>query len=401
MSKDYSPFTPGQPVPVEFFVGRKAEVESFVRRVRAAAQGRLQTVFLVGERGIGKSSLAAFVRALAEREDALLGMHAFLGGVTALEETVQRIFDRLLKESSERTWFGKIKRLFKDHIRQVGLFGVTVEFAASETDLKRLVRDFVPSLRRVISELTGEVNALLLILDDINGLATNEQFANWLKSVVDEIATSGQRFPLCLVLVGLEERRESLVRLQPSLARVFHIIEVKTWSDEETREFFQKAFTRVNVRVEDAALDILCQFTGGLPMMAHEIGDATFHLNADDCIDADDALRGVFAAADIVGRKYLEPQVFQAIRSARYRDILRKIAQKPFDVSFTARELRPLLNSEEQKVFHNFLQRMKKLGVVEPDLERGRGAYRFTNRLHYLYFWLEAERVKKTRKTRR
>ncbi|GIX01411.1 MAG: hypothetical protein KatS3mg112_0348 [Thermogutta sp.] len=401
MSKDYSPFTPGQPVPIEFFVGRKAEVEDFVRRVRAAAQGRLQTVFLVGERGIGKSSLAAFVRALAEREHALLGMHAFLGGVTALEETVQRIFDRLLKESSERTWFGKIKRLFKDHIRQVGLFGVTVEFAASETDLQRLVRDFVPSLGRVINELTGEVNALLLILDDINGLATNEHFANWLKSVVDEIATSGQRFPLCLVLVGLEERRESLVRLQPSLARVFHIIEVKTWSDEETREFFQKAFTRVNVRVEDAALDILCQFTGGLPMMAHEIGDATFHLNDDDSIDADDALRGVFAAADIVGRKYLEPQVFQAIRSARYRDILRKIAQKPFDISFTARELRPLLNCEEQKVFHNFLQRMKKLGVVEPDLERGRGAYRFTNRLHYLYFWLEAERVKKTRKTRR
>ncbi|MBC7078662.1 MAG: ATP-binding protein, partial [Synergistales bacterium] len=188
MSKDYSPFTPGQPVPIEFFVGRKAEVEDFVRRVRAAAQGRLQTVFLVGERGIGKSSLAAFVRALAEREHALLGMHAFLGGVTALEETVQRIFDRLLKESSERTWFGKIKRLFKDHIRQVGLFGVTVEFAASETDLKRLVRDFVPSLGRVINELTGEVNALLLILDDINGLATNEHFANWLKSVVDEIA---------------------------------------------------------------------------------------------------------------------------------------------------------------------------------------------------------------------
>ena len=40
---------------------------------------------------------------------------------------------------------------------------------------------------------------------------------------------------------------------------------------------------------------------------------------------------------------------------------------------------------------------MKELGVLEPDPERGRGAYRFKNHLHYLYFWLEAERAKKAR----
>lgn len=34
---------------------------------------------------------------------------------------------------------------------------------------------------------------------------------------------------------------------------------------------------------------------------------------------------------------------------------------------------------------------MVKLGVIEKDAERGPGAYRFINRLHYLYFWLETK----------
>ena len=102
--------------------------------------------------------------------------------------------------------------------------------------------------------------------------------------------------------------------------------EIQTWSTDETQEFFQKAFSQVEVSVEPEALSLLSRFAGGLPVLAHEIGDATFKVDKDDKIDKKDALNGGIAAADIVGRKHLEPQVFQAIRSVRYRSILRKIA---------------------------------------------------------------------------
>lgn len=398
MPKDYSPFTPGQPVPLEFFVGRSAEVNKVITSVKASTADRLQVLFITGERGIGKSSLAAFVRFIAERDHHVLGLHIFLGGVSSLEEMVRRVFDRLLKESTGSTWYQKIQDFFGNHIRQVGLFGVSVEFGASEQDLHRLVHDFAPALRNLVDRLKEDKKAIFLVLDDINGLATSAAFANWLKSLVDEIATSSKPLPLCLVLVGLEERRQSLISLQPSLARVFDVIDIKIWSHEETEDFFSKAFSRVNTPVDKKALSVLCQFTGGLPVMAHEIGNATFQLDEDNRIDEKDALRGVYAAAEIVGRKHLEPQVFQAIRSTRYRAILRKIAQKPFEIAFTSSDLRPLLNQEEAKVFYNFLSRMKKLGVLQADRERGRGAYRFVNRLHYLYFCLEAERAKKTEK---
>ena len=57
MPKDYSPFTPGRPVPAQQFVGRATEVERLRRAAAAAvATGRVQVAFLEGERGIGKSS---------------------------------------------------------------------------------------------------------------------------------------------------------------------------------------------------------------------------------------------------------------------------------------------------------------------------------------------------------
>ncbi|MFH1574426.1 MAG: hypothetical protein ABIG68_10605 [Acidobacteriota bacterium] len=50
MTKERSPFTPGRPVPVEFFVGRLPEIDRMVRSVRQVAQGKQENLFLGGER---------------------------------------------------------------------------------------------------------------------------------------------------------------------------------------------------------------------------------------------------------------------------------------------------------------------------------------------------------------
>ncbi len=396
MPKDYSPFTPGLPVSVEFFVGRLAEVTKLSEKVRAAISGRLQVVFLTGERGIGKSSLASFARFISERDHQILGIHTFLGGVSSLEEMVRRVFDRLLKDSVGKSWHSRVREFFGNHIREVGLFGVTLEFGAPPPDLGRMVDDFAPALRNLVARLQDEKRGILLVLDDINGLASSAAFANWLKSLVDEIATSRDSLPCCVVLVGLEERRQTLVSLQPSLARVFDLIEIRPWTEEETREFFRSALSKVSVTIEQDALEMLVRYAGGLPVLAHEIGDAVFKLDQDDRIDRDDALHGIVAAADIVGRKHLEPRVFQAIRSARYRAILRKAPTEPFLIRFKRSALRARLKEEEVRVLDNFLTRMKELGVIHPDPDAGPGGYRFDNMLHCLYFWLEAQRAKET-----
>ena len=387
MTPESSPFRPGQPIPIEFFVGRSAEIEGLSSMVRGGAQGRFGIGFVSGERGIGKSSLAAFVRHLVEMNNDALGCHVFLGGVQDLGEMLRRTLDRLLNQSIDRPWHRQMVDFFGDRVRKAGFFGVTLELDLQDSDLSSVEHDFVPSMRRLLEGI-GNRKSIFLILDDINGLAGSADFANWLKSTVDEIATSRQATRLCILVVGLEERRRDLVAVQPSLARVFELIDIAPWSDDEVMEFYRKSFHAGKAEVSDESLKRLKFFTGGLPVLAHEIGDAVWRAARGPKIGDNEVTEGIVTAADVIGRKWLEPQVFDAIRSERYRAILGKIADKPFGLRFTRAEILERLAEEDRPVLDNFLRRMRKLGALEAD-PGIRGGYRFPNRLHALYIYME------------
>ena len=390
VTPESSPFRPGQPVPLEFFVGRVSEIERLHAMVKASAQGRFKIGFVSGERGIGKSSLASFVRFLSEREPKVVACHVFLGGVRDLKEMLRRTFERLLKESVDKPWHKKIRGFFGDRVRKVGLFGITLELNLDDGDLSSIANDFVSSIMRLLDSLHDQ-SAVLLVLDDINGLAASEGFANWLKSTVDEIAVSRVETPLCMLVVGLEERRQELVTSQPSLARVFELTDISPWSTDEAKEFYRRAFESAQARISDEDLDFLVQYTGGLPVLAHEIGDAVWRSARGPEIAESAVLEGALSAAEVIGRKLLEPQVFSAIRGERYRSIMKKMSSDPSTMHVRRSELAARLSPSERGVMDNFLQRMKKLGALEAD-PHIRGGYRFPNRLHALYFWMESQR---------
>jgi hypothetical protein len=241
-----------------------------------------------------------------------------------------------------------------------------------------------------LAKLTPEKKGIFLILDDFNGLAASERFANWLKNFVDEMATARDPIPLVLVLVGLRERRQQLIARQPSLDRVFDLIEIKRFSEDETREFYQKTFGKVNVSVTDEALQLLTRFSGGFPVFMHELGDAVFKIDKDNRIDTADTLNGIMTSAEVIGAKYIEPNVLAAIRSDKYQHILKKITQKPFEHRFQRKEVGSRLTAVEAKVFDNFLRKMENLGTIRKDKERGPGSYEFTSELYYFFFWLQA-----------
>lgn len=393
MNLESSPFRPGQPVPLEFFVGRIKEIERLHSMVKASIhQQRLTIGFITGERGIGKSSLANFALRLSDEECNTAGCHVFLGSVKELNEMVGKTLEQLIKESINKPWHQQLREFVGNKVQKVGMFGITLELRLSDDDLSLLTNNFVQGMNNLWSKLESQRDGLLLVLDDINGLATSTEFANWLKCTVDQFAVSEHKTPICILVVGLEERRQEMVAIQPSLARVFELIEISPWSDEETVEFYQSAFQSAHAKIQKKELDTLVHFTGGLPVLAHEIGDAVWRTAQSLEINRSEIYEGIFSAAEIIGRKLLEPQIFSAIRSERYRSILRKMAGEP-QIHFRRSELVARLTKEEVKVMDNFLQRMKKLGAIDTDPEV-RGGYRFPNLLHALYFTIESQRAK-------
>jgi energy-coupling factor transporter ATP-binding protein EcfA2 len=390
MKKENSPFTPGNPVPVELFVGRVKQIDEILRYVKQTASGKQENIFLSGERGIGKSSLAAFLRYLIISRENFLAIHVFLGGVATLEELVRRIFEGILKETNTQTWFSKISGFFGKYIKKVDLFGISVSFNPPQEDLKDLVRNFPESLKNIMESIKDEKKGLFIVLDDINGISKIPEFADWYKSFVDSVATHYEYFPIFITLIGLPEIRDTLSECQPSLMRIFRVVDIEKLSDEEVEEFFEKAFKKVNIKVEAEAMTFIIKFSSGLPILMHEVGDAVFWKDDDGIIDEDDAMGGVLEAAERIGKKYLDPKVYRAIRSERYRSILRKIGEG-FTTSFRKEEIEKKLNKDEKKVFNNFLIKMKELGIIVSDREGGRGAYKFVNELYPVYIGMESQ----------
>ena len=313
-------------MPFELFVGRASQVAELLQHAREAAGGRLKVGFLTGDRGIGKTSLARFATVVAEREHALLGLHVVLGGADDAPGMVHRVFDRLANVARGGPLWARVGKLFGDRVRAVGLFGLQVEFRPATEDLEALTRGFDRALRSVVDRLDGGGRrGLFIVLDDINGLASSPTFATWLKDLVDTVAVDGRLFPVFLLFVGLDRVRRELVSYNESVARVFIPLEVTSWSDAETSDFYRRAFARVGMTVDDAGLDLMTEYIGGLPVLAHEIGDAAFRFAAGSVISRSEARRAVISAANVVGHKYFAPQVFDRVRSPRDRSLLRTI----------------------------------------------------------------------------
>ncbi len=353
---------------------------------------------MTGERGIGKSSLASFIRFLALKKEGFLGIHVFLGGVNSLDEMVRRVFDELLKSSVQQSWFDRIKGLFGTSIEQIGLFGVSVGFSPRQRDLRQLVGKFPEAVANLCRDLKQDRKGLLIALDDINGLAETDEFANWYKSLVDQVATHFDKsFPVTIMLIGLPEKREKLSEFQPSLLRVFDVVDIQKLPDDEVRGFLEKSFESINIEVEKQAMDTMVHYSSGLPILMHEIGDATLWFDDDGKINASDAETGVLEAADRIGKKYLDPKVYRAMRSERYRSILRKLPRISLSPWFTRKAVKEQLTAQELKVFDNFLRKMREQGIIEQYPDGGKGAYRFVNEVYPVYIMMESSRAKKTR----
>jgi len=100
----------------------------------------------------------------------------------------------------------------------------------------------------------------------------------------------------------------------------------------------------------------------------------------------------VLRAAEIVGRKYLEAQVFDAIRNPRFRSILQHLASQSDPSGFKRHDIVQNLSDDEIKALDNFLHRMRELGVLIQIPGKGPGWHRFSSDLHRLYFSIESQK---------
>lgn len=393
-SKGRSPFYPDQPVPVELFRGRAAQIEHILQRgVGQVAAGKPVTMFVEGEYGIGKSSLAAFTQWRAEMEYGLHGIYAPLGAARGLDGVAEQILTATARSGAFQPVRGeKIRNWLAKFIGQQQLFGFTLNLAALKTEAPTLrsAGNLLQFLGEAIARLkdTG-VRGVFLILDEINGVTGDRSFAHFLKGLVDANALSRPPVPLLLMLCGVEERRRELIALHEPVGRIFDAVTVGRMTDDEMRAFYRDSFASAAMKADEDALRLMITYAAGFPKIMHLIGNAAYWSDRDGVVDKDDATAAVTQAAHEVGRKYVDQQVYRVLRSKDYQSILAKIGKlSPYATSFTKAEVVAGLTDSEKRKFDNFIRRMRALKVLRPG--DARGEYVFIVRMLRLYLWLQS-----------
>ena len=390
LTKGKSPFYPGQPVPIDFFVGRINEVQRIARAIGQVELGKPQAIYLTGEYGIGKSSLAGYMKCVAERNNHILGIHVFLGGSETIDDLAAKTVETVIKmQIYGGTATEKIRNFLSKYIGKQELFGFSINLEALRADSPNISHGYLPFLRELLNRFKDDgIKGLMLILDEINGITDNKQFAHFIKGLVDENALSANPLPLMLMLCGVQERRKEMIQHHQPVERIFDVVEIKPMSENEMEDFFTKTFNSVDVQVKEEAMSLLCHYSAGFPKIMHIIGDAVFWVDQDNSVDRDDALKGIVIAAEDIGKKFVDQQVINALRSKDYRSILTKLGKEEFGLSFQKSSIEKGLSEKEKSKFNNFLQRMKKLNVLKSGEERGE--YIFNTLLVRLYILLNS-----------
>lgn len=384
-----SPFYPGQPVPVEYFVGRPNEIERLTRAASQVAAGRPQAVYIEGDYGVGKTSLARLIRSLAENEPRLFGIHAFLGTAATPEDVAALTLQATLQtDASDKTTSESIRNMLAKYVGQQNLFGFTLRLDQIQADAPSITRGFLPFLDSISRRVADSHRGLILVFDEINGVARDPSFPLFLKSFVDENSIRDDPLPLLLIVCGTSERRLQLIQSHQPIDRVFQVVRIGKLEPDQVKDFYDRSFGHLGIAVEADAMELMVRFSGGIPRIMHLIGDEAFWKSRGQDVDMNMALTAVVNAASDLGRNFVDPHVYRALRSDSYKRILGYFSGMISAESFTRKSLLEAVGESDRKNVDNFLNRMRRLEVIRSI--DGRGTYEFRDSLTRLYLALTA-----------
>lgn len=400
----YNPFQPDEPVSPKLFVGRKKELATIETALSETARTKTKNILIIGDKGIGKTSIAGYIENLAERVNAeekyggqFFTVFCSLGSCTNNEDVCVTILEEIYNKISAT--LPNIVEKTKTFFRRLEAFGLSI--AGFGFSLKRKTDDkgTLPlRFHHIINSFSGSISddyeGLLIILDELDTISQNKKFAPFLKSYVENLARAKTNVMHLVTaspfaIQGLEAGHDTIIRS-------FTALELQNISGEETKELIEKALNigKPLKTYDEDFLRYTNHFASGIPNFVHELGYASFQVDDDNNLDFNDLRAGILGTEEVVGAmtnleiKYFRKRYTQDILSNKYRRILQGLASFDGDEVRLA-DLREKLSENDQKGLDSYIKNMVVRGVIN-HLEGKRGYYSLPDRMFKIFLRLEA-----------
>lgn len=242
-------FRPSGPIDhQDLFSGRSQQLLGLNNIV--ADTGRHAIIF--GERGVGKTSLAAVAAEIqSARQQLCLRVNC------DQTDTFASIWTKVIDEVNARALLQSWR--WGDPGRE------SVTRAIELLSHDEITPDRVRHFLRILTDVAPTV----VVLDEFDRLAERETSA----AVADTIKTlSDQLVPATLVLVGVADTVDSLIAQHQSVERALGQVRMPRMTPDEIAGIYSTGFGRTELRIGESTLRRLTVMPQGLPHFAHLLG---------------------------------------------------------------------------------------------------------------------------------
>jgi hypothetical protein len=354
MKYTYNPYKPNSPVFRGMFVGREREIQRIDEILFQTKNANPTNILIIGERGIGKSSLLLYTNYFSMGDLNLSeDTHNFFTVQTSLSKDMTLIdFSRKLKNAFERE-LGKLnkeldalKKIWK-FIQRIEIAGAGLKNKNSSINEVEIVDNLIYSIidtvnlltsRNVVSELgfTKQKDGVVILIDEADSASKQLNIGSFIKNLSEALILENCNKVL-LVLAGLPNICNILRESHESSLRLFEEFELTTLSQREVEKVALKGIEEYNEKfpdnkltIENKALKSIFIFSEGYPHFVQQICYSALSVCSSNQISNDDVLKSMIdkgGAIDLIGDRYYKDLFFNRINVDSYREILRIMAK--------------------------------------------------------------------------
>jgi len=351
-----NPFKPNAPIPPGMFAGRLREIERIDYALTQTRAGNASGFLITGERGIGKSSLLFYARAVAEGGMDLLGgdklrflvIYTDIEGTTSQMGLVKKIETglRMALDSEEKP--KAMLRSLWEFLQRIEVGGVSLRGDSTKPNSNETLTDETAySLARTINTITTERTAsdlglsnvydgVLLLIDEADSAAPDLNLGAFLKLLIERVQRERCN-RLCVGLAGLPKVVDVLRRSHESSLRLFEQLPLGALSPHDIRKVIERGLAEANEQnteqttIDADAREMLAVMSEGLPHFIQQFASSAFGADSDGRITVDDVLDsslGPGGAYELIGNRYYRDAFYSQIRQELYRKVLRIMADE-------------------------------------------------------------------------
>ncbi len=375
------------------FIGRTFEIDAFDKALVQTKNSNPTHLLLLGERGIGKTSLLNVVQMFAcgkfEWDDQ---KHDFLSVRLPLDESMcladfalnlkKAIERKINKENPEIAWF----KTAWNFLSRFEAAGVAYRKTESSTNNSQLIQEFIYSLIDTVKTLKdpniiNKKDGLVILLDEADKASRDLHLGTFLKNLSEALISEEQN-NILFILTGLPGLRNALIQSHESSLRLFQELNLQRLSKDETAEVINRGLkesekkSEVKVEIDNDAQSLIYVYSEGYPHFVQQIGFSVFEIDTDNKITKDDVTKGFFkqhGALEMIGDRYYTKPFYNDINVDSQREILTIMSEK-WDNFVSREEIKKSFSGKETSL-NNGIRSLIEKGIIIPK-DGVKGQYR-------------------------